>query len=107
LKAWTKRLSALKGAIEQSEYLVSADKIVINPNYAEPVVQPTQYYSPTIEIANIDELESFLSPSGLSLMDVMLGGSEADTFPELQSIRNKSFSTQLEALLDHPAYQVH
>lgn len=107
LKLWQQRLSQLEHAINQSDYVQTAEIIQINKLYTTPEPEPRKLSEPDISIVSLSDFEERVKDSDLSLADLLIGGADLSGINETDLMSELPFEQQLQQLISHPVYQVY
>jgi len=107
IQRWQERIVGFDSHMKASEYGVDATPFSINQHYAQPARQPVVLADPFIAINSIDTFARLASEARLSLPQLLIGGTPARQFPDLQRDLAMPIQFQLEKLLTHPVYQVY
>ncbi len=107
LKLWAERVQLLEQKITTSEFARSGQVIAVNADYDTPVPVQRPLAEPSININSLTVLGQQLNSRGLSLADLLIGGVDVASIPELSAKGTASIEQKLQNILSHPVYQVY
>ena len=134
VKRWEKRINRMDGPLSKSSYSDSGQPFEISREHDNPSISRSRLPEPPVIMPNLQAVEQLLQKAGVSLAQILIGGLPVETFPELslQAIKSDTTSNiskpaasivtpaidtptlvtpkieqQLQAILDHPVYQVY